>query len=400
MLRYGVPDAPDQPIRKWNYVTVRGTHDQAKAELARRIEQLKAGTHVDPQKLTVEQWIDTWTRDYAQPTVSAKTFERYSELLRLHVVPYLGGTLIQKLIGGEIQRLYTKLRTQGRRPKNEGDTLEGLAEQTILHVHRVFSQCLSEAARQRIIARSPADDVKAPRPAAGQAADGEEGAGEAIKALEREQLVTLLQGLRGEWLFPIAAVAAGSGARRGEILALRWSDVDFSGGSIRIERSVEETNGKGKDGRNIRFKAPKNPSSRRKIGIDGGLVGLLRGHKARQGEMALKLGTHPTGDWLLFPNAPDLPTEPIRPRNVSKRFSILAERLGQPGMRFHDLRHTHATLLLTAGVPINAVAQRLGHSTPVITLKVYGHVLRRAEDQAVNVAGAMLAGALSPRELA
>src|SRR5688500_13541918 len=89
MLRYGVPDAPDQPIRKWHYVTVRGTRDQAKAELARRIEQLQSGTHVDPQKLTVAQWVETWTRDYAQPTVSAKTFERYSELLRLHVVPYL-----------------------------------------------------------------------------------------------------------------------------------------------------------------------------------------------------------------------------------------------------------------------------------------------------------------------
>jgi integrase len=118
-------------------------------------------------------------------------------------------------------------------------------------------------------------------------------------------------------------------------------------------------------------------------------------HKARQGEAALKLGTHPAPDWLLFPAAADAPTTRIRPRNVSKRFAILAARLGYPGLRFHDLRHTHATLLLTAGVPVNAVQERLGHSTPVITLKVYGHVLQRAEDQAVAVAGSLLAGALA-----
>lgn len=124
-------------------------------------------------------------------------------------------------------------------------------------------------------------------------------------------------------------------------------------------------------------------------------MALLRGHKARQAETALKLGIRQGQDWLLFPNAPDTPADPMRPRNVSKRFSVLAERFGQPGMRFHDLRHTHAALQLSAGVPINAVAQRLGHSTPVITLKVYGHVLRRAEDQAVSVAGKLLEGALS-----
>ena len=177
--------------------------------------------------------------------------------------------------------------------------------------------------------------------------------------------------------------------RRGEVLALRRSDLNLDARTIRIERSVEETNSKG-----VRFKAPKNRSSKRTISIDAGLAAFLRAHLARQAEDALKLGTPPTPDWLIFPKSIAAPTTPIRPRNVSKRFSDLAERLGFPGLRFHDLRHTHATLLLTAGVPINAVSQRLGHSTPVITLKVYGHVLRRAEDQAVAVSGALLEGAL------
>lgn len=136
------------------------------------------------------------------------------------------------------------------------------------------------AAPQRFVGDSPCKSVASSKPHAEQAADtNEEGAGEAIKAPDREQLVALLRAMRDEWIFPVACVAAATGARRGEILALRWQDVDLVAGSIRIERSVEETNTKG-----VRFKLPKNKASRRPIGIDGGLVALLRGHKARQAE--------------------------------------------------------------------------------------------------------------------
>lgn len=403
MLKYeGGKDATGK--RRQLYKTVRGTRKEADRELRRLLGQLDEGTHVDPQKMTLAQWIEIWVRDYAAPTVSAKTLERYSELLRLHVVPYIGQQAMQKLTSGDLQCLYTKLRTIGRlRSKTKRSAaelaqpakVEGLAERTVLHVHRVLSQALSQAARQRVIVRNPADDAKAPRPEAGQAADGEEGAGEVIKALEREPLVALLRGLRDEWIFPIATTDAGTGMRRGEILALRRSDIGLDARTIRIERAVEETNKKGRDGKTIRFKAPKNKSSKRTISIDPGLAAFLRGHMARQAEEALKLGTHPARDWLLFPKSIAEPTTPIRPRNVSKRFSILAARLGFPGLRFHDLRHTHATLLLTAGVPINAVSQRLGHSTPVITLTVYGHVLPRADAQAATVSGTLLEGAIT-----
>ena len=123
-------------------------------------------------------------------------------------------------------------------------------------------------------------------------------------------------------------------------------------------------------------------------------MALLRGRRAQQAENALKLGKALSGDWLVFPRTVENPFEPIRPRNVSKRFSILAARYGQPGMRFHDLRHTHGSLQIAAGTPINAVAQRLGHATPNITLAVYGHLFKRSEDQAVAVSGKLLEGVL------
>jgi integrase len=380
--------------RQTRYKTVRGTEKDAERELRKILSSLDNGTYVEQKKSTVGQWMHKWLSDYAKPSVSAKTFQRYEEISALHIEPYIGHLPIQKLNPPTIQGLYTKLRTEGLKPRrqmkangelSEAKPARGLSERTILHVHRLLSNAMSEAARALVIQRNPVKDVKGPRPNNRQA-----GVSEKMHALERDQLTKVLQGFKGHSLFPLVSLAAGTGARRGELLALRWSDVDFEKGKIQICRATEEVSGL------VRINSePKNKSSIRPIGIDPGLLALLKSHKKSHIEVQFALdGKRLPADALVFPLSPLTPGLPIRPSNVSTAFAGMVKKLGFKGFRFHDLRHTHATLLLNANVPVNTVAQRLGHSTPTITLSVYGHCLRRSEDEAVAVAGAMLAGAL------
>jgi len=197
----------------------------------------------------------------------------------------------------------------------------------------------------------------------------------------------------------IVALAAGTGARINELLALRWVDGDLEGKTLRIERAVKPI----KTG--LEIGPPKTKRSRRRIGIDDALVALLDSERDRQETEQLGLhGPLPQNvssmrkllpdDALIFPLSPFQPAEPRRHGTISKAFATRAAKLGFPGFRFHDLRHTHASLLLQAGVPIHAVSARLGHASPTITLGVYAHVLADAEAMAAQAASALLANAL------
>lgn len=286
----------------------------------------------------------------------------------------------------------TELLVSGRRARGAEENRTqpaGLAAATVLYCHRILSLALSTAVRQRLLPRNPCADATPPRvPRAESTSAGKK----KIRALDRDHLHKLLPGFKGSALFPIVAVAAATGACRGEILGMTWSAIDFEAKELRILQSLEDTAAHG-----LRLKEPKTESSRRTIGIDAGPAALLRSERRRQAEEALKFGLRLPADALMFPRRPYEPTLSREPRHVTKTFSDRAAKRGFSGLRFHDLRHTHATLLLQAGVPINAVAQRLGHASSVVTLEVYGHVLKQAEDRAVSVAGSLLASALADR---
>jgi len=209
-----------------------------------------------------------------------------------------------------------------------------------------------------------------------------------VKAFSQEQLEALLKGLRPSPLFPLAALLAGTGARLGEALALRWIDLDHERCTLRIERNVENT-------KKRRIKVPKNQSSRRTIAIHPGLAGFLRGARAQQAQEALKVGGGLPAEGLMFPKSILEPTAPQSVDRASKSLVRAFARLDFDGFTGHCLRHTHATLLLSDGVAITAVSQRLGHANPTITLNTYSHLVKRAEDQAAVVAGSLLAGALA-----
>ncbi|MFZ0694947.1 MAG: tyrosine-type recombinase/integrase [Alphaproteobacteria bacterium] len=359
--------------------TVRGSIGEARKELRRLLKSGDDDQHVAPDKITVSQWIDSWIA-LRERKVNARTLERYAELLRLHVKPTLGTKTLQSISSTMVDELYKALETKG------------LSARTIHHIHTVLGACFRTAEHKNMILRNPV--ARAEAPLAGDS--------DAAQALEQDRLTALVNGFRGSTLFPIVAIAAYTGARRGEILALRWSDVDFEAKTLRIDRSLEATKANG-----LRFKEPKTERSRRSIAIDDGLAALLRTEYEKYQRVVAGV---PDGaaidfslvklpsDALVFPALPapgeDFSfTRPRKPGNVTKEFIRKARAMGFTNLRFHDLRATHETLLLDSGVPVHVVAARCGHD-PAVLLRVYAKRTRKADTSAAAIIGTLSRGVL------
>ncbi|SRR5579885_352078 len=359
--------------------TFHGSLTEAKRELRRLLKSGDDGQHVAPDKTTLATWVESWTALRGRK-VNARTLERYSELLKLHVIPTLGDKPLQTITATMIDELYGKLAGKGLSPR------------TVHHIHTVLGSCLRTAEQKSLIPHNPVSRAEAPSP----------GDSDAGQALEQEQLTALLNGFRGSVLFPIIATAAYTGARRNEILALRWVDVDIATKTLRIARALEETKANG-----LRYKEPKTERGRRSIAIDDGLVELLRGEQEKHKRIVagvpdgaaidLSLVKLPP-DALVFPSPPAAGqdwdfTRARDPRNVTKEFIRKARKLGFAKLRFHDLRATHETLLLDAGVPVHVVAARAGHD-PAVLLRVYAKRTRKADTSAAAVIGGLSKGVL------
>jgi integrase len=267
-----------------------------------------------------------------------------------------------------------------------------LAQRTLHFIHCTLGACIGAAVRSRKLARSPISDMAVtPSP----------GAGEHGKALEPDQPEALLRGFRGTVYFPIVAVAAFTGARRNEVRALRWSDLDVTAKTLRIERAIELTEARG-----LTIKPPKTKRGFREITIDDDLIALLMKERERHLRIAagipdgvevdLSLVKLPPGA-LMFPNPARLGkfsfTALRHPNNITKEFARKAAAIGFPGLRFHDLRGTHETLLLDKGVGIQVVARRCGHD-PAVMLRKYAKRLKSADEKAAEALGALSKSAL------
>jgi len=356
---------------------------EAQNECAKLINEIADGSFVITNNTTLAQWIEHWLSIGApgkrRKAVGRKTLERYAQLLRVHVTPTLGNRPLQKLQSTEIDALYVRL-------------AEKIAARTAHHIHNVLGSCLRTATRTRKLARNPMLDViKVPSPP-----EADHGI-----ALDADELRILIQGFKPSILFPIVAVAAFTGARRGEILALRWEDFDADAKTLRIERAVEETNEHG-----LQIKGPKTERGKRTIEIDDDLVALLRSERERYlrvvagipdgSAVDLSLVKLPAGA-LMFP-CPPARGEPFSftklrsPKDVTDRFKSVARKLGF-SLRLHDLRGTHETLLLDAGVPVHVVAARCGHD-PAVLLRSYAKRTRKADRSAAGVIGSLSRGVL------
>jgi integrase len=248
--------------RQTKYVTVRGTKAQAQAEAVRIIASTATGQFVDPSKETVSRFAERWLMDWADGNVSNKTYARYEQLLRKHVCARVGSIPIQKLRAADLQRLYAAM------------AQDGLADRTRLHTHRVVHRMLRHATQWGVVHQNVATLVDAPNVKAKE-----------IEILTAQQVQAMLQTLRGRSLYPIAAAALGTGMRRGELLALRWQDVDLDGATLRVEQALEQTKRGG-----LLFKAPKTKYGRRLVTLPPSTVVELRNHWKAQQEQRLGLG--------------------------------------------------------------------------------------------------------------
>jgi integrase len=359
-------DDPNSKARKRKWHSFRGTKREAQIECARLITEIEAGGYVEASKMTLGQWIDQWIEAGApgrrRKKVSQRSLERYGQLLRTHVKPVLGNLLLQKLRAPEIDTLYANMAEA-----------KLIAPRTQHHVHTVLSSCLATAHRKGLISANPMLKVEqVPAPDNFDPDEETDDIGEGLSELE---LAALIAGFRSSSsLFAIVALAAASGARRNELLALRWTDLDADKKTLRIERALEQTKKFG-----IRIKAPKTKRGLRTIDLDDGTIAILLKEKERHqrlhagvpggAEVDLSL-IRLCHDALMFPAISVSFTTPRHPRNFSRNFAEQANLLGFGKTRFHDLRGIHSTALLDAGIAVHTVAQRIGDD-PATLLRNY-----------------------------
>lgn len=299
--------------------------------------------------------------------IRAQSVDTYDSLVRTHVIPRLGRVQLTKLTPGTLERFYADL----MRPTSEGGG--GLAASSVGVVHAIMRSGLDRAARHGLVARNVADLVSAPRAPRRE-----------IRPLTREQARRLLDAAQGDRLECLLALALHTGMRHGELLALRWEDLDLELAQLRVRRTLARVRGRG-----LIFNEPKTHASRRRIALASPAISALRAQRTRQLEERLVAGAAWTDGDLVFASPVGTVLEPGAVRRVLRR---LLRRAGLPAIRFHDLRHTCATLLLQANVNPKVVSERLGHSSVAMTLDVYSHVLPGMQEDAAEVIAAALGG--------
>jgi integrase len=366
--------------------TFRGNKKEAEKEERRLLLARDNGTYVLPSALTVEAFVEQWIKDHAAADhITARTAQGYSDMLRLHIAPAFRGILLQRLRSHHIQAFYSEMLESGRLPKakkiekpkrakpeqaaeepaaeQEQAKPQGLAPQTVRHLHNLLHEALRSAVMMNLLAVNPADAVTPPRVRR-----------EEVRILDKEQTLALLQAARGTRLYLPILLAIATGARRGEILALRWQDVDLQAGAVTIRRSLSETRKLG-----LSFKEPKSKKSVRSIALPAFAVAALKEHKKSQAEQKMLIrATYQENDLVL----PRWDGRPWAPNLLTGLFGDFMKKQQLPRIRFHDLRHGSISMLLMEGVPFKVVSARAGHSTVGITLDTYGHLLPGADEQA------------------
>jgi len=358
-LRYTLGTDAASGARRTATTTVRGNRRAAEKELRRLLRTLDTGEHVDPSRMTVRQWLATWLATVREE-VAPKSHERYGEIVQNFLVPTLGNLPLVKLTPSHIQEAYNTWAVGGRRDGRLG----GLSARTRRHIHRILRSALARAVEQQLLARNPADVLARHLPKVER---------REMVTLTAKQAAQLLDAIKAKRVYWPVLIALATGMRRGEILALRWKNIDLDRGVARIVESIEQTK------TSLRFKAPKTEKARA-VTLPSFVVEELCRLKRQQAQELLALGVRQSGETLAF-SRPD--GDPMPPRSLTHEFAKVAGRVKDvPRVRFHDLRHSHATQLLSAGVHPKVAQERLGHSSISTTLDIYSHVSETMQEDA------------------
>jgi integrase len=320
-------------------------------ELLKARSDRSQGLPVTVEHQTVAQYLDHWLEHTLKAKAKPRSYESFSTIARLHIKPSIGRIQLHKLAPQHIQKLLDE------KSKN------GLSPQTVTNIRTVLRSALSQAVKWSLVSRNSAALVNAPRISRKR-----------IEPLNPEHARKLLEVAKGSRYEAIYIVALTLGLRRGEVLGMRWSDVDFDERALRVSQSIQRLS-TGVQGQKSELRATetKTDGSRRTIALPNSVVRALRVHRARQAQDRLAAGTSWEDHGLVFTNRIGRPIEPIL---IHRAYKALLKEAGLPTtLRFHDLRHSAASLLLSQGVHPRAIMELLGHSSITVTMNVYGHVM-------------------------
>jgi integrase len=346
------------------------TKRKAQAALNEAINSLQKGVYIEPNKLLVGQFLLEQWLPAARSTIRPSTFASYQMHVRRHLVPALGHVPLPRLNAPTINAFYSELQqpTDGRRP---------LSPASVRRVHATLHRSLRDAVRWQLVPQNVAATADPPRASRPQ-----------TTVWTAQQLRFFLDGVEDDPLYPLWLFYAMTGTRRGEALALRWTDLDLDCGRAVIRRTLVPVEHR------LSFAEPKTDKGRRSISLDPATVAVLCSHRLRQADERLLMGTAYHDEDLVF-SRPD--GRLIHPEYVSRRFSRLVAGSELPPIRLHDLRHTHATMALVAGVATLVVSERLGHSAMSVTSDIYQQVLPSLEEEAAAKVAALVFESALPK---
>ncbi len=359
-----------KPKKKYFYGK---TRKEVQEQVNEALGKVRTGTYREPSKLTMAEWLTTWLNDYMKPSLRPTTWENYEIQVMRHILPALGHLRLSQLQTSNLQKLYNdKLSNGGRLDGKEG----GLSPRSVRYIHTLIHAALEQAKKEGMITINVADAVKLPHDQKKE-----------IQCLDTEGVKKFLTAARDTKHFPAYFLALNTGLRRGELLGLRWKDVDLKAGSITVNQGLVRT----KQG--LVFQEPKTKLSNRTIGVSPQVVIALKDHKKRQNEERLAAGTAYNKEHdLVFCNELG---GPICPRGFTRHFERLLKKSGLEGkVTFHGLRHTFATLSLQEGAAARTVQEALGHHKAAFTLDVYSSVTDKMKKEATDKIGNLLASCL------
>ena len=342
------------------------TQAEAKAKLKQAIEEAKGLDTAKVGRYTIGQWMDVWFEHYAKVKVCPSSHQTYRGYIDNHIKPNIGKIPLEKLTSLDLQKFYKKLLEKGRVDRLESrHQAKGLSPKTVRNLHQIIASAMKLAKEQRLILADPTEGCALPR------LEHRE-----MQTLPVEQLQSFLREAKDSGVFELYYLELATGLRRGELLGLKWEDIDLERGDLRVKRQISRINGEV-------VEAPlKTKNAYRTLPLAADTIDVLKAQRKKTGD----------SPWV-FPS----PTGgPISPDSVLHMLHRVLKRAGLPKVRFHDLRHTFATLALQNGVDVKTVSGMLGHFSAGFTLDIYAHVTTASQCKAAKTMGSILSGSLRP----